>query len=609
MPITGYIAYRYKRRYYATFIPRRAFPDILGDWFAAKIPRNQDERHTWVKRLIREIYLEVAWRREQNIPDDEELEATYTTDPAGGKEFVPFHNGRPLLFREIIDGNKYKLHPGEKGEEEWTYVIDLDSRAFTINALMHFRLDCMPPGTLNSRFWRAPAPKNDRDKPCILTFAHLFDTPRKHIGTVARWPSPDFDVSQTHEKYTSLAPVVLTVEDWGVPTLFDDPTAAHTFSYELVRTILLDNAEALSNPDMGQWRMFGVRCWQLLSATALCHLQLPTQTEGDPRSCHSLRQLKRATSWNCLTPHYDTSEYEDLDHRYHWFRGCLIVFCPRLDDVRYVEHETVQMVENLRKYGRTTGIGIIFSGRHILAVAVDGDTVRCSRPLLFHDKEIRVSRDGFLLAMHLLSPLLATNKYQCLGKPAPNLIATASRARLPKELIRLIMFHLDHDTYQGIHAVSRVFRELYIQYPRVGDYILLAQLKAYTYRVHDTTTGSVTATRLDRPDVNRPGENLAYSFQHVHRGPYNLDRGPDKGFGILYGRGSDHEVRLSQISEEWEGESWPQIRLQVLDGTWCFVEPTRARSNFPGDLEYEKDRDRYPDALSYLWCRWQGFDK
>ncbi|KAG8734964.1 hypothetical protein FRC10_011155 [Ceratobasidium sp. 414] len=605
---SGYIAYLYAGRYYATSIYRNAFPDSLGDWFAAKIPRDKAEREAWVKNLIEQIGQEVAWRHKHEIAEDEELEADYEIDATEGKEFVAFHKGRPLLFREIIDGAKGKLLPGQKGDEEWTYVIDLDSRAFTINALMHFHLDRMPPGTLNSQFWRYFAP-DDQDRSCIMTFAHPLWAPIEHIGTVDRWPPPDFDVSQAHEKYTRLAPVLLSDEQWCVPTR-RGLTVAQRFSASLVRAVLMDNAEAFSNADLGERRLFGVRCWQLLSAAAPCHLKLPTRTEDDPRYSYSLPQLTQDTPWNCLTPHFDNSsrlDHETFDHRYYWFRGCLIVFCPRLDAIQYVEHETVQMVENLRKYGRTTGIGIVFSGRRILAVAVDGDTVRCSRPMRFHDRAMRLEV-GLGLAMHLLSPELAVNKFQYLGKPSPNLIATASRARLPKELIQQIVFQLDHDTFQGIHTVSRLFRELYLRYPRIGDHFLLAHVAGRGYRTLDTTTGNTAILYIQRSLFEWWDKDLTCSFQHIHRGPHNLDRGPREGFGVLRGHGSEHEVRLSRDSESWKGDGWPQIRLQAVRGTWNFVSKGEVRSNYPGVLKYEEDRDHYPDASHYRLRRWQGYD-
>ncbi|KAG8705145.1 hypothetical protein FRC08_001818 [Ceratobasidium sp. 394] len=426
---------------------------------------------------------ETAWRLEQDIDDDDELEASFSTDEPEEMNFTVFHEGRELFFREIIDGTEWKLVPG-RDEEEWTYVIDLDSRAFTINALMHFRLDNMPPGTLCSRFWRIYTPGSGGKQTSIPTFAHPPGTPIEYIGTVARWPPPNFDVSRAHEEYTQLAPIVLPTDDSGVPT-WTCLTVGQRLSADLVQTVLLDHAEKLSNPDMNKRYSFGVCCWQLLSAAAPCHLKLPATTENDPRQeSYTHSQLKRNPFQSCLTPHYESFfgsfGGESVDHQYHWFRGCLVVFCPRLDNAQYVEYEAVRIVENLRKYGRSTGVGIAFSGRHILAVAVDGDAVRCSHPLFFHDAKMQC-QTGFLLATHLLSPLLAADKTRCLRKPPPNLASAAAQTDLPKEIIQQIVFQFDHDTFQGIHAVSRLFRELYVLHPRIGDHFLLSYVADGNY--------------------------------------------------------------------------------------------------------------------------------
>ncbi|KAG8742865.1 hypothetical protein FRC10_000844 [Ceratobasidium sp. 414] len=607
MGTSGYVAYLYKGRYYATSIHSDAFPDYLGDWFAAKVPRDEAERESWMKTLIGQIEQEIAWRHAHDIGDDEELEADYPINKAEASEWIVFHEGRELLFREIVDGTKWKLFPG-RGDEEWTYVIDLDSRAFTINTLMHFRLDNMPSRTLSSCFWLVYTPGSGGEETCIPTFAHPPSTPVEHIATVARWPLPDFDISQAHEGYAKLAPVILSTDEWGAPT-WTGLTVAQQLSADLVQTVLLDNAETLSNPDMNKRHPFGVCCWQLLSAAAPCHLKLPAQTEGDPHYFYTLSQLKANKFQSCLTPHYDSScdffGHEDLDHRYHWFRGCLVAFCPRLDVVQYVEHETVQMVENLRKYGRTTGIGIAFSGRHILAVAVDGDTVHCSHPLLFHDAKSQC-QTGFLLATHLLSPLLAADKTPWLGKPLPNLTSTARV--LPRELVQRIMFQLDHDTFQEIHTVSHVFRELYVSHPRIGDYFLLSYIADGNYRVFDTTTSETTTMHLQRCGrLNACNKDLARSFQHVHPGPHNLDPGPDRGTGLLRGHDSEHEVRLLWHKKYREGEGWPKVRLQAVNGIWRFVKPAEAKSNFPKALEYNKDRDKYQDSSSYRDYRWEEF--
>ncbi|KAG8723515.1 hypothetical protein FRC09_003006 [Ceratobasidium sp. 395] len=454
MGTRGVKAYLYKKRYYRTYIPCSSHPDIFGDKFASQIPREETQRLAWISSLIERIEQEVCWRNEHGILDEEsiDLEYKYSDDDDG---FTTLHEGRTVIFQDI-HGMDYGMVPDEDYDTEWSYAIDLDNQAFTINGLMHFRLDNMPPGSINRYFWRIPSPIYPGSN-CIPTFAHPPSTPVEHIATVSRWPHPDFDVARTHEEYKTLAPRLVSLEEWGAPT-WTNLTTAQQLSKNLVRIILRDSAERLSNPDVvKKRRSFCICLWQLLSAAApshLCCLQAPDSSE--PISDSPVRPIEEFESYSgystCMTPHYFTGELrknKNYDHKPHWFRGCLIIFCPRLDDTEYVEHETIFMVNTLRRFGRSTGIGILFSGRHILAVSVDGNTVRHSRPLPLYDVKMNF-QDGFLLATHLLSLHTTTNKTPWTHTPAAKCLTINRPRRLPDELVREIAFYLDHDDYQSL---------------------------------------------------------------------------------------------------------------------------------------------------------------
>ncbi|KAG8723120.1 hypothetical protein FRC09_004632 [Ceratobasidium sp. 395] len=401
----------------------------------------------WITSLIEQIEREVRWRSELNILDEEQLE----TDSDDDDLCVALYEGRPVLFQDItgIDEGMISVD-GFNEIIEWSYVVDLDNRAFTINGRMHFRLDNMPPGSLNKYFWRAPDPHYPGSS-CIPTFAHPPSTPIEYIATVSRWPPPDFDISQAHEDYNQLAPLLLSIEEWGAPT-WTNLTTSQRLSESLVQVILRDNAEKLSNPDVVETRPdFGVCLWQLISAAAPSYLRCPpvpdpsvNDSAGKPLVLCISELEATSGRLSCVTPHYDKLDGGNLDHMFHWFRGCLVMFCPRIDDVEYVEYETVLMVNNIRNYGRSTGIGIIFSGRHILAVAVDDNIVRCSQPLFFHDAKKNIM-DSFLLATHLLSPHLTTNKLPWMQTSLERAVIGGLNSKLPYELAREIAFYLDHD--------------------------------------------------------------------------------------------------------------------------------------------------------------------
>ncbi|KAG8705129.1 hypothetical protein FRC08_001827 [Ceratobasidium sp. 394] len=484
---------------------------------------------------------------------------------------------------------------------DWTYVVDLDNRAFTINGLMHFRLDNMPPGSLNAYLWRIPSPEYPGET-CIPTYAHPPSTPVEYIATVSRWPPPHFNVSQTCEEYAQLAPIVLSTNDWGAPT-WSSLTIVQQLSATLVQTILLDSAEKMANPDVVKMQpAFDICRWQLLSAAAPSHLCCPpepstSEKARNPRAL-SIEELREGSAYlSCLTPHYSKPrswERPDFNLTCYWFRGCLVAFRPRLDQVEYVKHETVKIVQNLRKYGRTTGIGVVFTGQHILAISLDGDTVRCSHPLLFHDMQMQC-KDGFLLATHLLSPLLTADKAPWARRTSDSKLIAPATTRLPKELLRQIIFLLDHDSYLNLARVSRLFREMYASYPRVGDHMLLRRIDNYNYIVHDTVTGAVSAAYLQRSaPFQSYYETLVHSFQRIAFGPPNLY--PNFDYyrqGIIRGAESEQEVQLVDRAK-WRGDGWLPIRVQAVHGIWHFVDPAIATSNFPVAMEYDEERDREP---------------
>ncbi|KAG8765464.1 hypothetical protein FRC12_007484 [Ceratobasidium sp. 428] len=279
------------------------------------------------------------------------------------------------------------------------------------------------------------------------------------------------------------------------------------------------------------------------------------------------------------------------------------MFCPRIDDVEYVEHETVLMVNNIRNYGGSTGIGIIFSGRHILAVAVDDNIVRCSQPLFFHDAKMNIM-DGFLLATHLLSPHLTTNKLPWMQTSLERTVIGGLNSKLPYELAREIAFYLDHDSYQNLTQVSRLFRGTHAKYPRVGNLVLLDYAGNGNCSTLQTTTRAVRTLYLQRrePFLNHY-KCLSSSFQHISYGPHNLYPTRYAGIGIIRGAETVYKATLRH-GVRHHGHRWSRIHSQVVHGIWDFVSITAARSNFPGEIEYDEMRDFRPGRGAWHDYHW-----
>ncbi|EJD49482.1 hypothetical protein AURDEDRAFT_122304 [Auricularia subglabra TFB-10046 SS5] len=118
----GFYAYRYRRRYYTTFFPSDPYPSSLGEELVAIIPTNPTRFQRWVDKTKRRL--------------DEQYDAArpvmlmLNLSGAQPGSVPPYSMRAPLLDRTIA----------------FTYVLDLDRNAFTVNEVMHLRLDAIPRG-------------------------------------------------------------------------------------------------------------------------------------------------------------------------------------------------------------------------------------------------------------------------------------------------------------------------------------------------------------------------------------------------------------------------------------------------------------------------------
>ncbi|KAH7326933.1 hypothetical protein B0J17DRAFT_222875 [Rhizoctonia solani] len=157
------------------------------------------------------------------------------------------------------------------------------------------------------------------------------------------------------------------------------------------------------------------------------------------------------------------------------------------------------MIKRLRSHQRTSGVGIVMSGWHIIAVTINGPEMRHPPVPKLHDGS--EPKDGVLLFMHLLSPTftaLKTPWHAELVIHRPQVSAA-----LPDDVLRHIIHFTDLETYLSLRPVSRCVRLICLTYPRVGHHILLSY-KANTksepmFRVlstHSTYSTVATLTRI-----------------------------------------------------------------------------------------------------------------
>ncbi|CAE6466042.1 unnamed protein product [Rhizoctonia solani] len=539
MGASGFVAYRYERQYYRAFVANLAEPD---DYIY---------QHTTVRKLT-SICIEWIEKTTEALKDESQRNSLFN---------VPGRSGG-VQIRNASDSSwilgEYHIR--------WVYVIDLDNRVFTVNGVIHFRLDNLPSG----------------DDLCYyLQREARFELPAKLIKSIDLWPPPRFDTAQAQQTYDQLCPLVVTLSEWGIPA-WDTLTVSHHLSATLVETLVDDYTDDLALTHFPSvWHKVGLFCWQVANAAAPSHLSCPP-LDVTPKSS-SLYTRASLIKYPSST-HPSITGYmggKGTLGRYCWFRGCLVSFCPRLDQPAYMMHQVGQMVERLRKHGRTTEVGIVMSGWHVVAVAVDGHEVRHSPVVDLHDgKQLK---DGMLLLMHLLAPAFTVSKTP--WRNGSLIHGATNTSAVPEEIVEQIIHYTDPDTYSILPSVSRYFRSICLAHPRVGDQILLgyegaatsgAICKGPVFKTRSTDSTSLTVTRLVRHAksvdnrlplwryrakcythcVLRPG--LGATFQHLQVGTGPLWR-------LVGGR---ERVFFRDVIM---GNKYSEMRIQALDGLWVMV--------------------------------------
>ncbi|KAG9087991.1 hypothetical protein FRC06_002269, partial [Ceratobasidium sp. 370] len=546
MGTRGYRAYRYKNRYYRQYTRLDSYPSYGGQNFANLIPRDALEREAWIETVIKALQEGVDQRRRDNVEDREDK----ITVPESYKD-------SEVSFEDILDTNEWVVPGIMIG---WTYVIDLDYRAFTVNGVLHFNLDNMP----------------DRLDDYI-DGTSILPIPIVHLTTVSLWPDPGFDTDAVVAEYETHQPLVVTLKEWGAPTWSTLSVSQH-LSVELVKTIVSDYREAMENPGLAHTWVGIVRaCWQIVCAAAPSHLFCPSESNAPSYKESEFRLMEEYRGNGLLNGiAYASSKYEDkvpfgisgerIFHVYCWFRSCLVAFCLRMDDDAYFKHEICRMVDKLRSNGRAGGIGIVISSFQMVVIAVDGSGVRHSPPLELYNKDGEI-QDGVLLLVHLLGPALMTHKLPwtsppLLSHPNPSTI-------LPEDIIRHIIPFTDEDSYHFVlPLVSRFIRQLCLERPRVGDYILTGVNPDGTFRTL-RCNGRVTEIRakLVRTEREELLRGMFGTFQHHQTGVGDFENITEAGAAKL-----KRWVPCPRRFLMWDmivgGKDLSRTRIQVVDGRW-----------------------------------------
>lgn len=369
-------------------------------------------------------------------------------------------------------------------------TVDLDNKAFTINGVTHLKLD-VDKILQDMSFCPAGATRAIPKRPS--TFQH--DVSK----VLDLWPKPSFDTVTAERRYRNLRPLEVALTEWGAPT-WESLSVAQALPLSLVKSIIKEYRHHLAYPYLsGTQAIIGKFCWQIMCTIAP---STPIYRAGNPQDlgCRYNEDPTLFRSFRaCLltSPTY----FKRSQKYYYWFRGCLVTFCTRLDGPEYLMHEVASMTENIRKKGRTDGVGIIISSWQVVAVAVDEALgVRHSPALNFHNDREELG-DGALLLAHLLSPALTTPKVP--WHPSPRVSCNHSMI-LPVEIMQQIVSFADFSTYLCFRRVSKTIREICLSKPRIGNHTVLAAQILTGIDSSDTFKVQSTSSSFNAPAVAFP---------------------------------------------------------------------------------------------------------
>ncbi|CAE6448230.1 unnamed protein product, partial [Rhizoctonia solani] len=344
MGTKGYFAYRYKAKYYRQYLSCDAYPYGHGQRIVDLVPRNPCAFKDWV------------------IEKTKMLENAKTADEEVVYPLEDCINADELGFEVIYDIEWMFVG----GDIEWTYVIDLDHLAFTLNGTTHLKLDNMPP--------KNPSLEDYFENEVRIPEVYL-------IARLNLWPTPKFNIEECQQKYEAMDPTVLPITEWGAPT-WDELSISQRGSIKITHYLLRKTSHAVANAYLPTVQeKIGRFCWDFLCASVPAFPIFPGEDDARLLLPDNVISCGFTLSSN-FRPYkmcYETGKksFKNLRKDYCWIRGCLVTFCVQLGNPAYVAHEVEQMVQKMRLDGSTESVGIILSSQQeLVAVALDGPRVR-----------------------------------------------------------------------------------------------------------------------------------------------------------------------------------------------------------------------------------------
>ncbi|KAH8112903.1 hypothetical protein DFH11DRAFT_390183 [Phellopilus nigrolimitatus] len=457
MGTRGLVVYRHKGTYYVLYSHSDSYAQYLGMQLVSQIPTDKTAFEAW---------LEVA----RNFFEGE------------ARKFKKYEDGRPKGGDSDTELNeemyaKYYSKPSRRppSDYEWTYTLDLDLLAFSINDGVHFRLNNIPRGE-DGKKWIYYLTSDGYGKRCLRP-----DTPRKYVVTLVSDVSPTADGLAHYETFAS--DVNHIREDaWLAPENMQVLTTGRSVASIIVRGLIMENycdlSEACRYPPYSDH-------FQAMATLLVC-----AAAPGSTSLTGEARHREIIYSGYLKKVRFYFRRTESVFFR---FRGCIILLTDKLESREHLRANVGLAVSHARETGVKSCTVLILSILYVAVavISVSGPELRVSQsdiyPVLaaYGNDEEQFSKGLGILTYYLRPHCMEdTSKSDPPFPPRKTLFPfelPVSNARkntyvqdpsLPYDILIHIMSLVDSKTYDTFQFVSKVLRREWAAHPRILDYTI-----------------------------------------------------------------------------------------------------------------------------------------
>ncbi|TDL29936.1 hypothetical protein BD410DRAFT_47006 [Rickenella mellea] len=433
MGTRGLFAYRHRKKYYIKYNHWDSYPSGLGADLVDQIPTDKKSFKAWLESK-RDFFDEEEERlRDEDFGDDRER----GIDGFGGYYEVP--SDSPPKNDLFI---------------EWTYTIDLDDNAFTIDMEISFPLDNIPRGQHGCHWISCIGHDASGDRCLRITTPHEFAAIPSRL---APEPSPQ-DLAMYGKIESNLK--LLPQSEWLSQPLslsqeFALDAAAevvklHYFWFYLSQTF---------QPNRAKFHMLALGLLSI-AADGLTFTPRKKYNSEDKRE-----GLVHFASWAKETCNRPRNEFM-------WLRGVLVYLTSHLDVEDNRKASVGSVVSAIQELKLDYCVAVLFSINHIVVVkVVDGVVYESEVIELLAALPDPNWKERLITGLKPLIHVFRLPQFTDIAEMEPD----ASVSQFPTEILLQVLESTDNETYDQFSKLSKTWRGICKKYLRLGPYTIIGR--------------------------------------------------------------------------------------------------------------------------------------